>query len=688
MNQSGLNYELHPIEIHDEITTNDINDSELHICDICMDDALNLITCDFCNKQFCRECLRMHLKLNKYDFKCPHCLHPLSLVYYDQIYSQKELVETVYMKIVENRLETLKEFYSRNLEDNFLQRIPYYCQTGNVGIWLEKSLYVSHVFNQFLRNAEHKAQLNHVDHELADTIKKNSDALIQNLPMLISIMQANLKIFNEEFDKANNITNHSKVKIGLLGSTYARNLEKKQHNVFLLILKKVNLNSYPTLALNIRNYFITNLNLDLPYSMSLTAAPRDTYRARFNERPVHYCRQFISSLLELTREGTRIVPAKKKTAFNREKCPYCDFGKYELQAMLQHPIGDRLSQFSNCDSCGKIICKNCNECHDEKTKCDPNVLANREEIQKCSKPCPNCGIRIIRGEGCPQMFCTYCKTGFDWNTGSIIRSNFHNPHRMEWLKGVNDFGLYRDLKTHGDSEVVEINQQMNADTYIFLFREMDSPRHSFGKLETVKKGIYESARYCLDYSNQLNECIRTLSNRLERFRDDELTALIKYRINDYGIQNDCIINLIGVKHHWNQMFVKWKLYKHLLKTINDEIAIQFYTSMNNIIRNHLMVVDQAILANDYKSALTSLIVICTEVIEVMSKYENSSLLKTLSIMYPSSIIKFNMINNNYPTYLTPKRNIHESKAALEAELKDVRLHENYYTEVLSLETRN
>ena len=679
MNQDELYVDL---TNNDESRANELHNAELIICDICMDDALNLITCDFCNKQFCRECLRMHLELNKYNFKCPHCLHPLSLVYYDQIYSQKELVETIYMKIVENRLETLKEFYSRNIEDNFLQRIPYHCQppTGPAGaIWLEKSLYVSHVFNQFLRNAEHKAQLNHVDHEFDGTIKDNSDYLIQNLPYIISIMQSNLNTFDKEFDKANNITMPSKVSAGRLGSIYARDLEMSQHNLFLAILKKVNLNSYPTLALNIRNYFIKNLNLDVPYSMSLTAAPRDRYRLRFGERQQHYCKPFIDSLIALTREGTRVVPAKKKVAFNKEKCPYCDFGKYEINP---------LTQFSNCDSCGKQICKQCNESHDEKTKCKPDVLANRAEIEKCSKPCPNCGIRIIRGEGCPQMFCTYCKTGFDWNTGSIIRSNFHNPHRMEWLKGVNNFGLYRDLKTHGDSEVAAINREMNADTYIFLFREMDAPRAGFGKLASVKRGIYESARYCLDYSNQMNEYIRNLSNRLERVRDDELYALLKYRINDYGMQNGCTINLIGVKHYWNQMFVKWKLYKHLLKTINDELAIQFYTAMNNIIRNHLMLVDQAILANDYNSALTSLMVISREVIEVMSKYEKSARLKSLLLLYPNSLLKISAEATHYPNYVSPKRCIHESKAALESDLKDVQLNENYFREILGLERRN
>jgi hypothetical protein len=413
--------------------------------------------------------------------------------------------------------------------------------------------------------------------------------------------------------------------------------------------------------------------------MSLTAAPRDTYRLRFGERQQHYCKPFIESLIALTREAPRFVPAKKKVIFNKEKCPCCDFGKYEIQP---------LSQFSACDSCGKQICKLCNESHDEKTKCNPNVLANRVEIEKCSKPCPNCGIRIIRGEGCPQMFCTYCKTGFDWNTGSIIRSNFHNPHRMDWLKGVNDFGLYRDLKTHGDREVAEINREMNADTYIFLFREMDGPRHGFGKLESVKRGIFESARFCLDYSNQVNEHIRTLSNRLERVRDDELYALLKYRINDYGMQNGCVVNLIGVKHYWNQMFVKWKLYKHLLKTINDELTIQFYTAMNNIIRNHLMLVDQAILANDYNTALTSLIVICSEVIKVLSKYERSGLLKTLNIMYPSSIININTMNNHYPMYLSLKRSIYESKATLETELKTIQMNENYFREILGVERGN
>lgn len=114
-----------------------------------------------------------------------------------------------------------------------------------------------------------------------------------------------------------------------------------------------------------------------------------------------------------------------------------------------------------CSACMQSYCKHCGEMiktitHndteasvddqdiDEDHVCNAESVSSFKTIIKNTKACPKCGVRIQKSEGCSQMFCTHCHTGFDWNTGEIIKHNFHNPHRIEWINKLRSEGQVID----------------------------------------------------------------------------------------------------------------------------------------------------------------------------------------------------------------------------------------------------
>jgi hypothetical protein len=119
------------------------------------------------------------------------------------------------------------------------------------------------------------------------------------------------------------------------------------------------------------------------------------------------------------------------------KCSGCKSGTYTIE----NP---------RCQLCEKLNCVSCEtvvngdlETH-QCTKSDLDTLA---EIKKESKRCPKCSIWISKIDGCNDMFCTECRTPFNYRTGEIIkRGGFHNPHYIDHLNRggqriFNDMGI-------------------------------------------------------------------------------------------------------------------------------------------------------------------------------------------------------------------------------------------------------
>ena len=91
-----------------------------------------------------------------------------------------------------------------------------------------------------------------------------------------------------------------------------------------------------------------------------------------------------------------------------------------------------------CSLCETAVCACCRavKAAGEGTHaCNPDDVSSVRHIVQVSKPCPKCGVNIIRSEGCDQMWCTApgCETAFSYSTGAIITHGFHNPHFREFL---------------------------------------------------------------------------------------------------------------------------------------------------------------------------------------------------------------------------------------------------------------
>lgn len=86
-----------------------------------------------------------------------------------------------------------------------------------------------------------------------------------------------------------------------------------------------------------------------------------------------------------------------------------------------------------CDyyTCSMCLCVRGADTETEHT-CDPEHVASAECIRLQTRPCPACGERISKIDGCDQMWCVTCHTAFSWTRGTIENGVVHNPHYFQY----------------------------------------------------------------------------------------------------------------------------------------------------------------------------------------------------------------------------------------------------------------
>lgn len=136
---------------------------------------------------------------------------------------------------------------------------------------------------------------------------------------------------------------------------------------------------------------------------------------------------------------------KRKREFNAsigavetktERCVKCPLA--ECRGYLKRGICG-LCHFRVCLKCMQKVDRKKDHKGDDEVEiaghvCRKEDLENMAFLRENSRPCPKCGIHIMKADGCNQMWCVHCETKWDWQSGQVITGTFHNPHFFDWQR--------------------------------------------------------------------------------------------------------------------------------------------------------------------------------------------------------------------------------------------------------------
>ena len=236
-----------------------------------------------------------------------------------------------------------------------------------------------------------------------------------------------------------------------------------------------------------------------------------------------------------------------------------------------------LSSSWKCGLCEKWTCPTCHELRglsrDEPHTCDPNNVATAELLSKDTKPCPKCHTGIFKIDGCNQMWCTQCHTGFDWRTGRI-EQHIHNPHFFEWQRRNSANGEIPRTDIQNECRNDVVNRVFSLE----MFRRINQYTNQNDSTITEEKKRF--------YTNKMSNIIQ----RLIHIRQVDIPA---YNINYENRNRDLRV-----------AYMRNKITKEELKVLlqrgnkknekNREISNVFELIVNTVqdiifrIRNHLV----------------------------------------------------------------------------------------------------
>lgn len=204
-----------------------------------------------------------------------------------------------------------------------------------------------------------------------------------------------------------------------------------------------------------------------------------------------------------------------------------------------------LSEEWFCGLCQQQFCSECNELQCENHVCDPNAKETMKLINKDTKPCPSCGVMIHKINGCSQMWCPYCKSVYNYNTGKLDRGRIHNPHYLEFRSSKNrdnsdipcgGLPSYRELIDAG------LDEKLANFSFLVAYYEQDLQNY-----DDIRRNLLDTKTlrifYMLDKIDELyfKRELQKLDKRREKL-DDTHNIFRMYVDTSSDLLRQCILD--------------------------------------------------------------------------------------------------------------------------------------------------
>lgn len=143
----------------------------------------------------------------------------------------------------------------------------------------------------------------------------------------------------------------------------------------------------------------------------------------------------MNSLVKELGESIKDIYVKKINNISLDNFNIC------IGSCKKYIYRDSDEMFHNCLDCELCWCYKCGmQCDPLSHICDVNILSSVKSIEEETKPCPTCGIKIYKIDGCSQIMCSECNTFFDFNTG-LKDKDSETKHARNYMELLDEFEM-------------------------------------------------------------------------------------------------------------------------------------------------------------------------------------------------------------------------------------------------------